>query len=159
MNSKEKRLNSLVLNEDHFNVDNNEIGVEELVRIFIFYVIFNDIIVEKVSTSGQIESAICKHIKVLRTQTDEELKKKLVQKICELRIKLNQLNDLNEELYLSGHKLIKYEDNGKSGSQLVCDQCLKRSKTKIFGLKKNDNYLLVCQFCQFVVHRFCRHNV
>ncbi|CAG2117335.1 unnamed protein product, partial [Medioppia subpectinata] len=82
----------------------------------------------------------------------------IVIKICELRIKLNELNDLNEQLYVCGHKLIA-ENETKSSSQLVCDQCLKRTKAKIFALKKNDNYLLVCQFCHFVVHRFCQNNL
>ena len=113
----------------------------------------------QVSTSAQIESAIAKHIKVLRSQTDDELKKKLVHKICELRIKLNELNDINEQMYFSGHKLIKSDDNGKSSSQLVCDLCLKRTKPKIFPFKRNDNYLLICQFCQLVIHRFCQKNV
>ena len=110
------------------------------------------------STCDQIESAIAKHIKVLRSQTDDDLKRKLVQKICELRIRLNHLNDINEQMYVCGHKLNKCEDSSKT-LQLICDLCLKKTRPKIFGLKKNNNYLLICQFCQYVIHRFCQNNV
>ncbi|CAG2172155.1 unnamed protein product [Oppiella nova] len=141
MSGKETADNKLSLTEDHFSRDTEEEKTEELI-----------------STSAQMESTIAKHINILRNITDENVKKKLVKKIIELRIKLNQLNDINEQLYVCGHKLMPMNET-KSGSQLVCDQCLKRSKAKIFGLKKSDNYLVVCLFCQFVVHRFCQTNL
>ncbi|XP_054161998.1 differentially expressed in FDCP 8 homolog [Oppia nitens] len=133
----------LSLTEDHFSQDKYQLDAD------------TD---ELMSTTSQMESAIDKHIKILRRVTDDDIKKKLVIKICELRIKLNQLNDINEQLYVCGHKLVQRNDN-KIGSQLICDQCLKRTKNKIFGLKKNDNMTLICQFCQFVVHRYCQTNI
>lgn len=152
-----KYESDLVLTEDHFK---NDQSGEELVSI-CDRVLSSDLIPDRqqVSVCDQIESAIAKHIKVLRNQTDEQLKKKLVKKICELRIKLNQLNDINEQMYVCGHKLSKCEENSKNVMQLLCDLCLKKAKPKIFGLKKNDNYLLICQYCQFVIHRFCQNNV
>lgn len=113
------------------------------------------------STESQIESSIAKYIKVLRNQSDEELKKKLVIKVCELRIKLNQLNDFNDQTFVCGHKLIKFNANDfKSGSALHCDQCLKKYKSslKIFP-KKSENCLLICKFCEFLIHQKCQNNV
>ncbi|CAG2115665.1 unnamed protein product, partial [Medioppia subpectinata] len=96
-----EKENKLSLTEDHFSrEDTHEEKTEELM-----------------SSTGQLESAIAKHIKLLRNLTDEEVKKKIVIKICELRIKLNELNDLNEQLYVCGHKLIA-ENETKSSSQL-----------------------------------------
>ena len=52
-----------------------------------------------------IERAIRKYIKLIRLQdTDEQTRRKLIVKLCELRIRLNEMNEAIEETYFKSHR-------------------------------------------------------
>ena len=109
-----------------------------------------------------MEVAIAKLIKQLRMESCNETKRNLVAKICQLRIHLNEINEINEQqnMHVFGHKFIN-SDNYKNSSYLMCDVCIKKPRLslKIIPGIKNRNTLLVCQFCNYQVHEKCQSKV
>ena len=52
-----------------------------------------------------IERAIRRYIKLIRLQdTDEQTRRKLIVKLCDLRIQLNEMNESMEETYFRSHR-------------------------------------------------------
>jgi len=134
-------ITSLEISEDHFRIE-DDVGDE---------VIF--------TSRSQLETAIAKYMKLLRIQgEDQAMKRKLVEKICELRIKLNQMLEVNEQLYVNGHRLVKLNNgNISSSSAIICDVCLmKKPKMSINLLSKGKSMkgaeMLECHHCGLRVH-------
>ena len=123
-----------------------------------------------------VERAIRRYIKLIRLEDspdqDPDKKKKLIIRLCQLRIRLNQMNEELEEKYLNGHRLNRPGEGSVSGSvtdlsggvsssqsSLVCDVCLKKQNMILLppGLFKTyqPNVVLVCDFCDFKIHLHC----
>jgi len=107
-----------------------------------------------------MELAVRRCIKLIRMHdTEQSIKEKLVSKLCELRIKLNELNENENENIHFGHGLYTVDDS----KQLVCDICDKKQKSNSFiSLLKSpikDNELVACATCNYCVHQDCLKQV
>ena len=138
-----------------------------------------------------LERAIQKYIRLIRLEHDsEEKRKKLIVRLCQLRIRLNQMNEEIEEKFLNGHRLsppgqlqhqvevasspgscsslvvgtppsaILIPTTTSPSSSLVCDVCLRRQNMismlpPILFKTYQQNVILTCDFCDFMVHRNC----
>lgn len=154
----------LILSEDHFS----ELAEEELDS--------EGLPLEK----RDVERAIRRYIRLIRleeTDSDPEKKKKLIVKLCQLKIRLNQMNEEEETKFFNGHRLNRSKSSSilstsslslsasptttgdSSSSGLICDVCLKRQTMILLppGLFKTyqPNLVLVCDFCDFKIHRNC----
>jgi hypothetical protein len=145
----------VILSEDHFS----ELAEEELDS--------QGLPIEK----RDVERAIRRYIKLIRCEDtpdqDPDKKRKLILRLCQLKIRLNQMNEELDEKYLNGHRLNRPGSNGSitdltgssSSSVMACDVCLKKQNMIMLpsGLFKTyqPNVLLVCDFCEFKIHRNC----
>ena len=134
---------------------------------------------------SSIEREIRKYIKLIRFQgSSDEQKKKYISKLCQLRVRLNQMTESNFEKYLNGHKFCcpssgsepQSPSSSFSSNNLVCDVCLGRQPLLISSVNavfakyssfvaNNYNFISSCQFCDFSIHKKClisilghRHN-
>ena len=126
-----------------------------------------------------VERAIRRYMKLIRCEeTDSTKKKKLILKLCELRIRLNQLNEEMDQKYLNGHRFNNKPNSSsdfRSGNGLLpavtssstsataCDVCLKKQSPillppAIFKTYQ-PNFILSCDFCDFRIHRNCMNCV
>lgn len=99
-------------------------------------------------------------MKLIRIQgNDDEQNKKLIVKLCELRIKLNRMEEEAQEQFFFGHRLSQRAQGDATASSLVCDMCMKKQKIILIppGLLRsfNFNFVLTCDFCDFQIHRCC----
>lgn len=185
----------LILTEDHFS----ELADEELdpsgVSISLSpllpppaphsYLLISSSSSQLPIDQKDVERAIRRYMKLIRCEeTDSEKKKKLIIKLCELRIRLNQLNEEMDQKYLNGHRFNNkpnsssssssdsWSGNGvlqlpavtsSSSSSIACDVCLKKQSLillpqAIFKTYQ-PNFILSCDFCDFKIHRNCMNSV
>lgn len=86
--------------------------------------------------------------------TDEKIKRQLIVRLCELRIRLNALTEEEDEKYTRGHFLLDL--NGVR----ACEVCQKKPKSQLIPPILSSSFsapnpLLQCKFCAFSVHRNC----
>ena len=96
-------------------------------------------------------------MRLIRVQgNDQSRNSKLIVKICELRIKLNQMNENDELNMFRGHQLTQNNDDTSS---LICDICAKKQTLMLLPpaiLKNiNFNFVLSCTYCDIKIHRDC----
>lgn len=156
----------LILTEDHFS----ELADEDLDTtgvLFCFFVMGmhapNDSYDQLPIDQKDVERAIRRYIKLIRCEeTDSEKKRKLIVKLCELRIRLSQMMEELDEKYLNGHRF-NNKPHLQSSSSVTCDVCLKRQSpillpSAIFKTYQ-PNFVLSCDFCDFRIHRNCMTSV
>ena len=124
-----------------------------------------------------VERAIRRYMKLIRCEeTDSEKQKKLIVKLCDLRIRLSQLMEEMDEKYLNGHRFNTKPSGGSSlggaaaqalastsSSSSPCDVCLKKQSPILLppSLFKTfqPNFILSCDFCDYRIHRNCMRSV
>lgn len=143
----------------------------------LFYVITLCFVQQLPVDQKDVERAIRRYMKLIRCEeTDSEKKKKLIIKLCDLRVRLSQLNDEMDQKYLNGHRFNNKPNSGSSdarsgnsllpvtsSSGLTCDVCLKKQSpillpAAIFKTYQ-PNLILSCDFCDFKIHRNCMNSV
>ncbi|KAI1304265.1 Differentially expressed in FDCP 8 -like protein B [Halotydeus destructor] len=105
----------------------------------------------------EIVNLIRKCMKLVRLRSnDDERNAELIVRLCELRIKLNKMNEEADLRIFYGHQ---FSDPVKkqSSQSPTCDICLKRQRISIIptSLLKNFNFILTCENCDFNIHRQC----
>ena len=112
-------------------------------------------------------------------------RRKYISKLCQLRVRLNQMTESSFEKYLNGHKFsCPPSSNDQSvpspgpsfSSTLTCDVCLGRQALLISSMNSliakyssfvanNFNFISTCSYCDFSIHKKClisilghRHN-
>lgn len=105
-----------------------------------------------------VERAIRRYIRLIRCEeTDSDKKKKLIVKLCDLRIRLAHIMEENDEKYLNGHR---FNNKSRQTSQSqTCDVCLKKQALIMLPVaifkSYQPNYVLSCDFCDYQIHRNC----
>lgn len=107
-----------------------------------------------------MEFAIKKYIKLIRLHdTNQFVKEKLVSKLCDLRIKLNELNENEVENIHFGHTFNLLN----AGKQFSCDVCEKKQKNnRLISLLQTpvkENAFFICVTCNYCVHQDCLKQV
>lgn len=126
-------------------------------------------------------------MKLIRCEeTDSDKKRRLIIKLCELRVRLAQMNEEMDEKYLNGHRFNNRPNSSSSisinsidsrsnsphhrfplitssSSSLMCDVCLKKQNmiplpVAIFKTYQ-PNYIFSCDFCDYKIHRNCMTSV
>ena len=110
-------------------------------------------------------------MKLIRIQDyDPDKKRRLIIKLCDLRIKLNQMNEDFEQQYFFGHRFSS--PSSKSSSTLpdghntppvvtsltclTCDVCRKKQRMILLNSVLNgSNQIMICDFCDFNLHKNC----
>jgi hypothetical protein len=177
----------LILTEDHFS----ELADEELDPTGVCFCfmpqsssklthnnfLFHNHDIQLPVDQKNVERAIRRYIKLIRCEeTDSDKKKKLIIKLCELRVRLSQMLEEMDQKYLNGHRFnnkpnssdTRSGSNGpltlssspsSSSSVMACDVCLKKQSAillppAIFKTYQ-PNLILSCDFCDFKIHRNC----
>lgn len=110
---------------------------------------------------AQLQDLIQRHIQLIRVDcADERTKRQLIVRLCELRIKLNEISEEEEAKFVCGHSLA--ETYAAPSNQRTCDVCLKKPKTSLIVplllSNSNPNPILTCLFCTYPVHQQCSLN-
>lgn len=105
----------------------------------------------------QVDNLIKKYIKIIRLDcTDEVLKKKMIRKLCDLRLRQCELIEEQEINSISGHqfKKIDYSTN-------YCDICMKKQNGLYIPILNTITYgqLNVCIYCGYSMHVECQSEV
>lgn len=105
----------------------------------------------------QVENLIKKYIRAIRLDyADETLKKKMIRKLCELRVRQCEILEESEIQTVSGHQF-KLDSN--SG---CCDICMKKQGNLYIPLLNNlsnGQQLNVCTYCGYSIHVECQSEV
>ncbi|RWS11591.1 DUF4206 domain containing protein-like protein [Dinothrombium tinctorium] len=100
----------------------------------------------------QLEEAISKYMKLIRVQnSDEEIKKRWIKRLCDLRVKLNELNENSEQCIIFGHRFKRDDENDN-----LCLVCLRKPRY-LPPLLRNTLHqnIFSCGFCEFSAHQKC----
>jgi hypothetical protein len=106
----------------------------------------------------QLQQLIQRHIRLIRVDcADERTKRQLIVRLCELRIKLNEISEEEEAKFIVGHLLT--ETFAAPSTQRPCDVCQKKAKASLIAplllSTSANNALLTCLFCSYTVHQQC----
>ena len=112
-----------------------------------------------------LEQMIQRYIRLIRVDcADEKTKRELIVRLCELRIKLNALNEEEDIKYTCGHFFVDSQLTSLSSSaSRTCEICMKRSKSLLIApllmSTSTSNPILNCSFCCYAVHQQCSSNL
>lgn len=146
-----RHLNQVLTDNCYFVISPNyhlKISIVEIIIMLIILLSWIQLPIDKKS----IERAIHRYMRLIRIDGyDDEKKRKLIIKLCDMRIKLNQMNEDMEVKYFNGHRLSKTSDHITC---LTCDVCLKKQRIIIFHSLQS-NQILTCDYCGYNIHRNC----